>query len=303
MANDTHIINGIFSMLPRLKGMAELPDGLAIYGSLSNPDDFDVSGFPKDKYVDTVIRSRFLFAFFCQKGEATIRLNLRDYTIRPGNILVAMPGTLLEHVENLLATRGAAIILSESVYHLLPQEYINTVKGLEMAPPFLFYPTAEQENLCSDALDLLQKLMQLPSGNHRDGAIQGCLHIVSNTLIDAPRLDEGTGHQDKAQQVHSAFLRDVAANYKRQREINFYASQQCLSPKYFGQIILKATGRNAADIIREYVIVEAKVMLRSQRYTVQQVADELHFSSQSAFGKYFKNATGMSPKSFQSNSN
>ena len=62
----------------------------------------------------------------------------------------------------------------------------------------------------------------------------------------------------------------------------------------------KATSeRSAAEWINEYTITEAKVLLRFSELSVQQVAEKLNFSSQSAFGKYFKQYVGTSPKTFR----
>ncbi|MDE5552524.1 MAG: helix-turn-helix domain-containing protein, partial [Muribaculaceae bacterium] len=59
------------------------------------------------------------------------------------------------------------------------------------------------------------------------------------------------------------------------------------------------TGFTAVEWINRYIILEAKVMLSSTNMNVQQIAEELNFPSQSFFGKYFKKATGVSPKDFR----
>ncbi|MCI1640466.1 MAG: helix-turn-helix domain-containing protein, partial [Bacteroidales bacterium] len=59
------------------------------------------------------------------------------------------------------------------------------------------------------------------------------------------------------------------------------------------------TGKTAMKWIEEYTILNAKTLLRTTNLTVGQVSDELNFSSQSDFGKYFKRFTGISPKEFQ----
>ena len=62
----------------------------------------------------------------------------------------------------------------------------------------------------------------------------------------------------------------------------------------------KDRGRlTAVDWIERFVILEAKVLLKSSNLNIQQIADELNFPSQSFFGKYFKKLTGMSPKEFR----
>ncbi|MBQ2321378.1 MAG: helix-turn-helix domain-containing protein, partial [Bacteroidales bacterium] len=57
--------------------------------------------------------------------------------------------------------------------------------------------------------------------------------------------------------------------------------------------------RSAAEWINEFAITEAKMLLRFSDMSVQQVAEKLNFSSQSAFGKYFKQYVGVSPKVFR----
>ncbi len=97
------------------------------------------------------------------------------------------------------------------------------------------------------------------------------------------------------------FMTLVHSHYSTERTVGFYASKLCISPKYLSFIIKEVTGRSAADWIDEYVIIEAKNMLRFSGMNVQQVAYALNFSNQSAFGKYFKHLTGMSPTQFQKN--
>ena len=95
------------------------------------------------------------------------------------------------------------------------------------------------------------------------------------------------------------FLRLVRTHHRRERAIGFYAGQMFISPKYLSLVIKDATGRSAAEWIDQYVLQEAKNLLRYSGKNVQQVAYELNFTNQSSFGKYFKHLTGMSPTQFQ----
>lgn len=77
--------------------------------------------------------------------------------------------------------------------------------------------------------------------------------------------------------------------------MQFYADRLCLTPKYLSQVVHAVSGRHAGDWIRDYVILEAKALLKSGQYTIQQVSDMLNFANQSFFGVYFKKAVGCSP--------
>lgn len=95
------------------------------------------------------------------------------------------------------------------------------------------------------------------------------------------------------------FMQLVRLHHKKERMVSFYAQKLFISPKYLSLIIKESIGRSAAEVIDEYVILEAKNLLRFSGKNIQQVAYELNFPNQSSFGKYFKHLTGMSPSEFQ----
>ncbi len=95
------------------------------------------------------------------------------------------------------------------------------------------------------------------------------------------------------------FIRLLRSNYIKERAVAFYADKLFISPKYLSLLVKESTGRSAAKWIDDFVITEAKNMLRYSGKNVQQVAYALNFPTQSSFGKYFKHLTGMSPTEYQ----
>ena len=95
------------------------------------------------------------------------------------------------------------------------------------------------------------------------------------------------------------FLILAQQNFKQHRFLDFYAQKLEVTPKHLSRTIKAQTGYTAVEWIERFVILEAKVMLKSSNLNIQQISDELNFPSQSFFGKYFKKLTGMSPKEFR----
>lgn len=91
----------------------------------------------------------------------------------------------------------------------------------------------------------------------------------------------------------------VQQNFKKERFLDFYANQLQVTTKHLSRTVKEITNYSAVEWIDRYVILEAKVLLKSTNMTIQQIADDLNFNSQSFFGKYFKKHTGMSPKHFR----
>lgn len=125
-----------------------------------------------------------------------------------------------------------------------------------------------------------------------------CIAMYMRQLEISGAPTETPGQKTRATHVRS-FIRMVHANFARERSVGFYASQLCVSPKYLSALVKEATGRTAARWIEDYVIMEAKNLLRFSGKNIQQIAYALNFANQSAFGKYFKHLTGMSPSEFQ----
>ncbi|MCY1525422.1 HTH-type transcriptional activator RhaS [compost metagenome] len=87
--------------------------------------------------------------------------------------------------------------------------------------------------------------------------------------------------------------------FRELRTVKKYADQLNVTPKYLTEVVKEYSGKNAGEIINDLVILEAKFLLRKSEFNISQIADILHFSDQSFFGKYFKRQTGISPKTFR----
>lgn len=95
------------------------------------------------------------------------------------------------------------------------------------------------------------------------------------------------------------FLQLLSLHYKEHREVGFYADKLNMTGKYMTTLVKKASGKPALEWIEDYVILEAKAQLSSTVNTIQQIAYDLNFPTQSLFGRYFKRAVGMSPSDYR----
>ncbi len=84
-----------------------------------------------------------------------------------------------------------------------------------------------------------------------------------------------------------------------EREVTYYAQEQYLTPRYFSAIIKEKSGISALQWIIRMVIADAKQILRSSDLSIKEIASELNFSTQSFFGKYFKQYVGISPTEYR----
>ena len=105
--------------------------------------------------------------------------------------------------------------------------------------------------------------------------------------------------QGRCEVIFDEFMLLLEQHCRRERNVAFYAAQLNLTPKYFSTAIKEVSGKTAARWIDEAVILEAKTLLKYSGTSVQEIAFELNFSTQSFFGKYFKQHTGESPSRYK----
>lgn len=77
------------------------------------------------------------------------------------------------------------------------------------------------------------------------------------------------------------------------------ASQLCLSPNYFGDLIKKETGRSALEYIQQKTMDVAKEMLAQPDKTIGEIAYSLGYQYPQYFSRAFKKAVGCTPAEYR----
>ena len=107
--------------------------------------------------------------------------------------------------------------------------------------------------------------------------------------------------ETRSQEVTQHFLELVREHFKQERSISFYADKMNLSPKYVSACIKETMGYSAMECIEQQTLLYAENLLANTKMTIGQISDDLHFDSQSTFGKYFRTHVGIGPKEWRNN--
>lgn len=103
----------------------------------------------------------------------------------------------------------------------------------------------------------------------------------------------------RKEELFAGFLTLLSQHCMKQHEVSFYAGELCITPQYLSLVLKEQSGRSASQWIQGALMSEAKILLKSPRINVQEVADQLNFPDQSTFGKFFKKHAGISPMAFR----
>ena len=87
----------------------------------------------------------------------------------------------------------------------------------------------------------------------------------------------------------------VEKNYRKERQVQFYAGLLNKSPKTISNIFAVYSKKTPLEIIHDRVILEAKRLFYYTDKSVKEIANDLGFDDASSFSKFFKNYTTQSP--------
>ncbi len=103
----------------------------------------------------------------------------------------------------------------------------------------------------------------------------------------------------RRQEITYDFETLIKQTKKKHKPLSYYADKMNISVIYLSECIKKVTAKTAKQIIDEYLILEAKSLLKKSHHTIFEIASRLGFEDDSNFVKYFKKQTGLTPKQFK----
>lgn len=150
--------------------------------------------------------------------------------------------------------------------------------------------------------DLLGRQESCETSMYRKEISRSILYALILEICDLFRsMAEESADMPKPKQetLSDDFFKLLAAHYRQEHTVEFYADRLNRTPKYLSGAIRKLTGRSVPEWIAANLIREAKNMLKVSDMTVLEISEELNFSSPSVFVQFFRRNTGVTPLQYR----
>lgn len=108
-------------------------------------------------------------------------------------------------------------------------------------------------------------------------------------------------YESRKKSLFKKFVRGLVAASNKSREVLFYANELGVSSGYLNEVCNEVSNYSAKEIIDTAVVSRLKYELSYTDKSIQELADEYNFPSQSYLSRYYKRMTGMSPSEFRRN--
>ena len=239
------------------------------------------------------------------EGETSLTSNLQEFRLKKDSLFIFSPKHILQ-VQSNNRFKAHLIVIAPD---FLKRINIDTKRMMPLFLQFGSLPCMELTHAESQSLrSFISMVEQELKGSETDfsseiigGLIAATIYkvgdILTHYLTEHPEVDSPI--HNRAEEYFRQFTELLGEHYKHERSVGFYARQLCITPKYLTTLIKRISGKSVSEWIDNYVILEAKTLLKYSNMSVQEIADYLNVPNQSFFGSYFKRNAGMSPSQYK----
>lgn len=239
------------------------------------------------------------------EGETSLTSNLQEFRLKKDSLFIFSPKHILQ-VQSNNRFKAHLIVIAPD---FLKRINIDTKRMMPLFLQFGSLPCMELTHAESQSLrSFISMVEQELKGSETDfsseiigGLIAATIYkvgdILTHYLTEHPEVDSPI--HNRAEEYFRQFTELLGEHYKHERSVGFYARQLCITPKYLTTLIKRISSKSVSEWIDNYVILEAKTLLKYSNMSVQEIAYYLNFPNQSFFGSYFKRNAGMSPSQYK----
>ena len=238
----------------------------------------------------------------CRNGRITADIGGRQVCVSSGQLLLIPAGKAVLPLEVSSDMEGTALLISDkSMKQLLGSQISIWNKALYVKNIYLVEET--------DWLHAVQHLSELVLHLHgemhfREEIQESCLRtvllLICENLLHHDQMamegEEASTEHDK--DILNRFFTLLDQQQKKQ-SVAFYADLLNITPKYLCTICMQATDKSPSQWIRESVLHDCHMLLKETDLPVKIISYRLGFPNTSFFGKYFRQATGMTPVAYR----
>lgn len=250
-------------------------------------------GFTQPTGVDVLhhfkemVQQRTLFTklLLIRKGTATVVINEQDErkTLNADSLLVMTSRHVINEIELTPDFEAECVLVDTDMVDE------NTI----------YHLTEEKHKSVSDVFNIIHNIVRHQHINKVE-MIQSMFNVLRLILEELPCEERSISHDFKhKKEVYEIFLHHLYRNFRKERQIRFYASNMNVSTAYLSRLVKEISGSTINEHVTSLIYKEACNLLSHSDMSIGEIADALSFSDQSALTNFFKMRAGMTPLAYR----
>lgn len=234
-----------------------------------------------------MVQQRTLFTklLLIRKGTATVVISEQDErkTLNADSLLVMTSRHVIQEIELSPDFEAECVLVDTDMVNE------NTI----------YHLTEEKHKSVSDVFNIIHNIVRHQHINKVE-MIQSMFNVLRLILEELPYEERSISHDFKhKKEVYEIFLHHLYRNFRKERQIRFYASKMNVSTAYLSRLVKEISGSTINEHVTSLIYKEACNLLSHSDMSIGEIADALSFSDQSALTNFFKMRAGMTPLAYR----
>ncbi|MFZ6014713.1 MAG: helix-turn-helix domain-containing protein [Bacteroidota bacterium] len=229
------------------------------------------------------------------KGEV-FKIGSTDYVLKAGCLTTVGPGLVCHWTGNYTAEHDTVYFTEELFGSLQTNLFLQSLSFFFHGGNHVIELTDEQIKKVTSLFSLLKELNEdknaIPGIVHSLLMLANSFHADRNGNTRNPKISNG-------QKIAHQFRKLVAEHFPENKEVSFYANRLNITPKYLSEVLQVELGKSAKTFIDEFVMMEAKSLLKQTTLSIQEICYWLGFEDASHFTKSFKKLANVTPTEYR----
>lgn len=254
--------------------------------------------YAEERYGQPFVSDGIMFCL-CTQGKLKIQIDYKEYDIPANHLFVVLPKHVFAVLSRSADLKMEILFTSmDYIRHLPIVPDFDVLKQTNAAPWLAI--TDEQTRQLTKLYSVLETYNTdtIRTKQIRIGLTLSLILIIIS-LFENSKPGTGDAPASRAENLTRLFFDLLLQHGTRERSVQFYADKLFITPKYLSMTVKSVTGHSVQEWLNEAVIVQAKRYIKTTDFTIQQIADELHFTTSSSFVRFFKQQTGTTPMAYR----
>ena len=254
-----------------------------------------------DGVFDVELRNYFTHAY-CTAGECEMTYNGENIRVAKGDCMIIIVNRLVSRVVPSEDFKVTVVYVEESLLQACtPHSNYGTRGGLSLYINPIMRLTDEERLICRRGSENVCYRMEHPHRFFHGDEMMAALQQLFIDFFECHARIEGEAEiSTQAAQVINRFIQLLErGDYRKNREVAYYADKLCVTPKYLSEVCKKVSSYSANSWINRYAAIDLVHLLKDKSLSLTDIAYMFDFSSQSHFSRFVQNNLGQKPSAFR----
>ena len=248
-------------------------------------------------------RDGYITHAWCSGGECGFVMDGQAFRFAKGDCLI-VPHQELEFAVGQKSEDFAVEVVYVSfrfIQTATPQSNYGIRGHLALFENPVMHLRPEQQRVCALNFDYIRRRLAVETHRFHREAMRNAIECMIIDFFDfhAELYGDHAVAEPKAQLMQQFIAMLERGDFRKKREVGWYANALCVTPKYLSEVSKKVSGQTAIYWITRYTALDIARQLRSTNLSLEQLSDLYEFANTNYFIRYVQKNLGTSPSALR----